>query len=97
MRLYSVYFAQKEELIKIGCSSQPIIRCEQLKAKLLGTIDGAFYMEKKIHEKFVDFKKSGEWFFDCQEIRDFIDANCKSVNEVGVLERHEAALQREKQ
>ncbi len=58
----SVYFAQREELIKIGYSRNVPDRMVALKSKLIGAIPGDRAVEAKLHERFSHLRAHGEWF-----------------------------------
>lgn len=57
-----VYFAERDGLIKIGCSVTPAARSRGLGALLLATQPGGFGAEADMHERFHASRISGEWF-----------------------------------
>jgi len=74
-----IYFIDNSSnFIKIGTSSAPEARIEQLqiaaptKLNLLGSIPGGVLEEKQIHHKFRDLNSYGEWFFAAPSLRAFI-------------------------
>lgn len=77
-----VYFIEDTEAsqIKIGVSQNPDIRLQTLETargtslKLLGTIAGGYRKEKELHRLFNHLRVFGEWFQDCPELRQAIQA-----------------------
>lgn len=75
-----VYFISCRDLnvVKIGFGDKPWIRLGQLQTafpfplNLEKTIDGTFETEKGLHNKFHNYRKSGEWFEFSDEIKDYI-------------------------
>jgi hypothetical protein len=73
-----VYFVAGGPFIKIGWSFLIKTRVASLqtgnpyKLELLGAIPGSIDTERELHEMFKKYRAEGEWFEDCQEIRDFI-------------------------
>jgi hypothetical protein len=69
-----VYFAERDGLIKIGCSADPTRRVAQLGgARLLAVIpEGDFQMEAKLHGVFALNRVEGEWFSDSPELRQVV-------------------------
>jgi hypothetical protein len=58
----SVYFAQRDGLIKIGWSTNVHSRISTLRAKLIGAIPGDKKTENVLHKRFARFRVHGEWF-----------------------------------
>lgn len=75
-----VYFISDGESIKIGVSVNPQERLLALQTgharqlSILCTIPGGADEEFHMHAKFRHHRIRGEWFNDCQEIRDFVSA-----------------------
>jgi hypothetical protein len=77
-----VYFIKDTNAghIKIGVSHNPDRRRQTLEANrgtalmLLGTIDGGYKKEKELHRRFNHLRIFGEWFQDCPELRQAIQA-----------------------
>lgn len=67
-----VYFAHRDGLIKIGCSTGPDQRVQALRADLIGWEPGSFYRERVLHERFAATRVTGEWFRMSPEIREYI-------------------------
>ena len=76
-----IYFVQKKSggPIKIGYSSSSIVmRVRSLqtansqKLNIVGWIDGDRTIEKKLHRKFGDLNKNGEWFYPSEILIGFI-------------------------
>lgn len=57
-----VYFARLGELVKIGVSVEPVVRCRSLNAELLATEPGGRPRERELHEQFALSRTTGEWF-----------------------------------
>jgi len=57
-----VYFLQRERLIKIGFSVDPVKRAGALNAVVLATVPGERHVERKMHLKFAHLRQYGEWF-----------------------------------
>lgn len=58
----SVYFAQRENLIKIGWSDNVHNRMGALQAKLIGSLPGGRTTEAAMHKRFAHLHVQGEWF-----------------------------------
>lgn len=73
-----VYLAAVEDSIKIGVSTDPATRMEELQRKtgkefqVLGLMHGGFGAEKHLHHKFRDHRIYGEYFSRAPEIMAFI-------------------------
>ncbi|MDE2104067.1 MAG: GIY-YIG nuclease family protein [Patescibacteria group bacterium] len=80
-----IYFAQSPStsLIKIGTSKQLSARLASLAAShgeplvILGVATGSFPDERELHNKFVDIRVSGEWFYPLPHLLAFINQNTK--------------------
>lgn len=57
-----VYFIQRERLIKIGFSVDPIRRAADLGGAVLATIPGGRAVERQTHQRFAHLRDRGEWF-----------------------------------
>lgn len=76
-----IYFlSDKRGGIKIGFSKAVDVRIKQLQSgigealELIGTIDGDFQGEAFLHAHLSNHRLRLEWFRDCQEVRECIDA-----------------------
>ena len=77
-----VYFVQNEAgYIKIGTtrhvkSRVNKIQCDNhMKIKLIGKMKGGFDLEIKLHRKFKQYRKRGEWFEGTPELLEYIASN----------------------
>lgn len=70
----SVYFAEKDGLIKIGYSASPAQRARGLHARLLAVMPGERRMERVMHGIFEDYRSHGEWFRAGVRLTTFIEA-----------------------
>lgn len=77
----AVYFVQAGEgHIKIGWTGDIEARLSTLQIGtsedlyLLALILGGQAAERRLHQKFAQYRVRGEWFEDCEEIRDYIHA-----------------------
>ena len=74
-----VYFVQSLDKIKVGFTSNITHRIKGLRSAnphgviLIGTVHGDKNHEKKIHKVLKDHNVVGEWFKDCEEVREYID------------------------
>ncbi len=74
----SVYFIEYQGLIKIGRSSHIRDRMLVLRREvggeltLLGRIPTKDIKEVTVHKRFAHLRQHGEWFTDCEEIRNYI-------------------------
>ena len=81
-----VYFVQGVNggPIKIGYSAYLDKRLSNLQTgnaeqlKMIAYIPGDIGLEKRLHKKFDKYRirPDGEWFVDCEDIRNFISINC---------------------
>ena len=74
-----VYFLKANDRVKIGYSSNPTVRIEQIQAsspydlEVLLIVDGDRDTERSLHRRFKDCRRKGEWFeYEC-EVKDYID------------------------
>jgi len=82
-----IYFIQQgnDGAIKIGISNNFEKRLAQLQTgspyrlKVLLTINGNERLEKQLHNKFAEFRLSGEWFKPVGQITDFINQKLKNI------------------
>jgi predicted DNA-binding protein len=58
----SVYFAERDGLIKIGWSYNVPNRIMALRAELIGAIPGDRSIESSVHARFEHLRVHGEWF-----------------------------------
>lgn len=58
----TVYFAERGGLVKIGCSSNVLLRVSGLQARLLAIEPGGFARERELHGLFAAERHGGEWF-----------------------------------
>lgn len=68
-----VYFVQRERLIKIGFSNDPVKRASNLGAVVLATIPGERAVERQMHLKFAHLRQYGEWFEPGPELVSYIN------------------------
>lgn len=77
----TIYFmcALDANRIKIGFTANIEKRIKNLrtssphKLRLMRTIPGTKDDERRLHEQFAHLREHGEWFTDCDELRDFIN------------------------
>jgi len=77
---YVVYFIEAPSacLIKIGTTLNVAGRLKALRGgspvplRFLGCIEGDSSQEQKLHARFADYRKHGEWFQDVPKLRRFI-------------------------
>lgn len=67
-----VYFAERDGLIKIGCSALPRSRTRNLGAHLIITIPGDFALERALHHRFAGSQAHGEWFHPTFDLLAFV-------------------------
>jgi hypothetical protein len=73
-----VYFIKGGDLIKIGVSTSPEDRLQQLQKHspvtltLICTIPGGYDQERKLHKQFAHIHSHGEWFNSTRELLQFI-------------------------
>ena len=76
-----IYFVKANDRIKIGYSSNPTSRINQLQTsspydlEVLLIIDGDREKERILHKEFKDCRKKGEWFEFEGTVKDYIDTN----------------------
>lgn len=76
----TIYFIESRDagLIKIGFTTNPDRRIKSLKTaspnklRVIMTMPGTREDERKLHEKFAHLRQQGEWFTDCDELRNHI-------------------------
>ena len=72
-----VYFIKFGDRIKIGYSRDWRRRVSQLPHdEVLGVMQGGMSHEQNLHAQFSRYRITGEWFEDCEKIRDYIASNC---------------------
>jgi hypothetical protein len=77
-----VYFISGGSCIKIGTSTNVKSRFASLQTssmdelRLLGTIPGDVEREREVHASLERYRKRGEWFIDCSEVRQAIVELC---------------------
>lgn len=75
---YYVYFARSGDMMKIGCSIQPVERLKQIaewvpfKTKLVATQPGAFDLESDLHAYFADSWSHLEWFHVTEKMEAYV-------------------------
>lgn len=67
-----VYFAERDGLVKIGCSSNVLPRVAGMGAHLLAIESGGFPRERELHERFAAHRAFGEWFRPARPLMDHI-------------------------
>jgi hypothetical protein len=97
-----IYVIAGAGLLKIGISRDPERRVEAMRCgspvalRLVGCFPGTSAEEAQLHDELAPFRVRGEWFQDCEEVRDQIDfARClyrtpcdraiRKLEELGVL------------
>lgn len=74
-----IYFAERNGQIKIGFSKAPLSRIASLPgAKIVAWTNGSRTKEARIHDALHDFRLRGEWFSDCEEVRNYISLNART-------------------
>lgn len=68
----SVYFAQRQGLIKIGHSRSVPNRVCALKSELLGAVPGGKEIETELHTRFSHLRVKGEWFKPGDDLLSYI-------------------------
>ncbi len=77
-----MYFAQRDDLVKIGISNRPEHRIRNLQVgaggavKLLGTILAMPNLEKELHRQFRALRVHGEWFKAAPALLEYVKAHC---------------------
>lgn len=73
-----LYFIAGAGLIKIGVSTNLTSRLRAIRnsspvpVELIASIPGGSALEGILHSKFAKYRRHGEWFEDCDEIRQYI-------------------------
>jgi hypothetical protein len=73
-----IYFVETEDgrFVKIGYSTKVIRRLGQLgtlmPVRLIGCFPGSVDTERRLHEKFASHRKTGEWFNNAPQIKEFM-------------------------
>ena len=73
-----VYFIEGAGMIKIGVANNVSSRFNSIRTmspvplKLIGFITGDIKLEAQLHSRFHQHRRHGEWFVDCQEIRNYL-------------------------
>lgn len=73
-----LYFIGVSKYIKIGVSSNPWGRMTEFQTanpeplEMLAIAPGDYGFESELHKLFGGYRHSGEWFIDCEPIREFI-------------------------
>ena len=76
MRMGKIYFLECDGRIKIGFSRNPDSRVRELatgapaKLTFLGQVDGPISLETALHRHLRNYRVSGEWFRDCEQVRE---------------------------
>ena len=74
-----VYFVQSLNKIKVGFTENLPHRMNNMRTAnphgmvLIGTVNGNKNHEKKIQKVLKEYNVVGEWFKDCEEVREYID------------------------
>lgn len=80
MKLGRVYFVSAPGRVKIGFTTHPESRLQQLQRMdmetltVIGSIVGTRKNERDLHAELVPFNIRGEWFVDCDQVRSVINA-----------------------
>lgn len=73
-----VYFIEGAGMIKIGIANNVSSRFNSIRTmspvplNLIGFISGNIALEAQLHSRFHQYRRHGEWFVDCQEIRSYL-------------------------
>lgn len=73
----SVYFAQRDGLIKIGWSKSVPYRMISLRAKLIGAEPGERAREASLHKRFSHLRVHGEWFNPGEDLLEYIQTEAQ--------------------
>lgn len=68
-----VYFAARDGLVKIGCSTRVGLRVREQGASLLAVQAGDYEVERTLHRVFADDCVVGEWFTPSPALLAYID------------------------
>jgi len=87
-----VYFvANADGQIKIGRARNFVRRLSALRSSNpspltpLGVARGGAIVESALHERFDEWREHGEWFTDCEELREFIALVCDPMHLIEVM------------
>ena len=75
-----IYFLKANDRIKIGYANDPSTRIPSIQTsapfelEVILIIDGTYHKERELHEKFREFRKSGEWFDFSEPIKEFVSS-----------------------
>lgn len=69
-----VYFAERDGLVKIGFSRNPVQRAKGLSARLMAVMPGTLCMERRMHQLFAAYRVHGEWFRPGLDLVSFVEA-----------------------
>lgn len=78
-----VYFIKAGDLVKIGHSVNIKKRLETLQVAspvtltLIGTMEGNYHLEQKLHLQFARYRVRGEWFELSEPIKEYIKEHCQ--------------------
>lgn len=67
-----IYFAERDGLIKIGCSESPRKRAREQHARLLACIPGRYEAEREHHRRFQGSRCRGEWFYPTLDLLAYV-------------------------
>lgn len=73
-----IYFIEGGGMIKIGITNDVNSRFNSIRTmspvslSLMGFISGDITIEAQLHRRFHQYRRHGEWFTDCQEIRSYL-------------------------
>lgn len=87
-----IYFVQVAKFIKIGFAVDVGKRIKALQAgcpfpmRLLGTMKGPAYIETRLHERFDNLRRNGEWFSAGKRLLSFIEKHAGTDQEDVPLE-----------
>lgn len=68
-----VYYALRDNLVKIGYSSDPHRRVKAFQAKLIAYEVGGSALEKARHRRFAHLREHGEWFRYEGELKNWVE------------------------
>jgi hypothetical protein len=86
-----IYFILSGKRVKIGTTTNLDKRLKSLstgnpiKLQVVAIMDGSYQTEKGIHDLFARYRREGEWFKFCEELKFFIRAIRKYPNENNII------------
>ncbi len=68
-----VYFAERDDLIKIGLSVRPFERCDEFGARVITALVGSHALETGLHHLLIADRTGVEWFNPSADVWEIID------------------------